>query len=532
MITHIWPINTTINPDAKPFSDEREDDVYAELRDLTLHDDTRGDIWVAPHDFVYDDWDAGTFYGSLCNGGDFTSDRVKTLAHRDVELTVHRAATEATCLRLTKVSEHGIKDDPAPEDWSPALPERDELIKKTIPWNLGSKIDARNVVKAYDKHEVCALILWYPDEDEHLTHIPMVIKECPDLPIYVFHCRHREDKFGVERPAGSGNWEDIFPALADMQHDRPEIIIDNMFIKGNLHVISAPPESFKTMGLIEISSAILEQRAAFDLNAVNARYPILYLCADMSPTQFDEYAAPFNLRRHGGDFRVMKGSDGIPNITDPALQNAVRDRILILDTMLDFAKIKKAFESGEWGTFMENLRDLMNVHGCVAIIMTAHTTRAEVKSTSDTINKGEYFKDSVTFQGKTDIAFGCKVLKDSSEVKWERIKGRGFKYGKYSFTVAVYDEDGYCNLDRGRFPVCTKPCDMKALAASRKNGDAGGRPEASARSAKIELARKTPGSLQEKADAVNAKYGSSHNRTIIGEWLKEGKFDFNPAIED
>ncbi len=47
---------------------------------------------------------------------------------------------------------------------------------------------------------------------------------------------------------------------------------------------------------------------------------------------------------------------------------------------------------------------------------------------------------SVKFHGKVDIGFGCKVLKDTSQVKWERIKGRGFKYNKFNFTVAVYDE--------------------------------------------------------------------------------------------
>ena len=180
----------------------------------------------------------------------------------------------------------------------------------------------------------------------------------------------------------------------------------------------------------------------------------MFLSADMSQEQFDFYAAPFNLRKHGGDFPVMKCGNCIPNITDPVLQKAVKGRILILDTMLDFAHIQKAFESGEWNTFMENLRFLMTAHGCIAVVMTAHTTRAEVKSDSDTINKAEHFKDSVTFHGKTDIGFGCKALKGTSQVKVERTKGRGFKKTYFSFTIAVCDEEGNSNLDGGRFPVC------------------------------------------------------------------------------
>jgi hypothetical protein len=161
----------------------------------------------------------------------------------------------------------------------------------------------------------------------------------------------------------------------------------------------------------------------------------------------------------------------------------------------------------------------MNVHGCVAVVMTAHSTRAEVKSDSDNINKAEYFKDSVTFHGKTDIGFGCKVLKGTSQIKWERIKSRGFKYGKFSFTVAVFDEEGSSNLDRGWFPVCTRPEDMKELTEQRKAQ--GGRKTDPEKQAKIDFARTIEGSNREIASAVDSKFGSRHNHSTVADWLKE-----------
>jgi hypothetical protein len=318
------------------------------------------------------------------------------------------------------------------------------------------------------------------------------------------------------------NREDEFPALADVEKDTQEIIVDNMLIKGNVHVVSGPPEAFKTMGLIELSSAVLDERPVFDLLKVNHRYPILFLCADMSPVQLDEWAAPFNLRKHGNDFRVMKGNAGIPNITDPVLQKAVQGRILILDTMLDFAKIQKAFESGEWNMFMQQLRELTTVHGCIAVLMTAHATRAEVKSDSDNINAAQYFKDSVTFHGKVDIGFGCKVLKETAQVKWERIKSRGFKYNKFSFTVAVYDEAGNSNLDRGRFPVCTPPEGMKQLTEERKAQN--GRKPNPEKQRQIDFAVSASGSLQDKADAVYEKFGGTKpDKSTILRWLKNAE---------
>jgi AAA domain len=364
-----------------------------------------------------------------------------------------------------------------------------------------------------------AVLIMEPNIDEgDLNYLQEFRAACPGVDVYIFH-RWDEAKYGVEVTGDVDNWETEFPSLADVKQETQEVIVENMLIKGNVHVVSGPPEAFKTMGLIEFSSAVLDQRPVFDLLKVNRRYPILFLCADMSPVQLDVWAAPFNLRKHASDFRVMKGNAGIPNISDSVLQKAVQGRILILDTMLDFAKIQKAFESGEWNMFMQQLRELITVHGCIAVLMTAHATRAEVKSDSDNINAAQYFKDSVTFHGKVDIGFGCKVLKDTSLVKWERIKGRGFKYNKFSFTVAVHDEAGNSNLDSGRFPVFTPPEGMKQLAEKRKVLN--GRKPNSDKQQKIEFAKSVDGSWQDKADGINKKFGSDHDKSTIRKWCLE-----------
>jgi hypothetical protein len=392
---------------------------------------------------------------------------------------------------------------------------------------VNERSSVKNLVKSYSGESadcpISAVLIMHPNLDEgDLDFLQDFRVACPHVDVYIFH-RYDETRYGVEVTGDADNWEDEFPALSDAQIETKEVIVENALIKGNVHIVAGPPEAFKTMGLLELSSGVLDGRPVFDLLTVNKRYPILFLCADMSPAQFDEWAAPFNLRRHGTDFRVMKGNRGIPNLTDPVLRKAVRGRILILDTMLDFAKIQKAFESGEWNVFMENLRDLMKVHGCIAVVMTAHATRAEVKSDSDSISAGEYFKDSVTFHGKVDIGFGCKVLKGTSQVKWERIKGRGFKYGKFSFTVAVYDDEGNSNLDRGRFPVCTRPENMKQLAEERKVQ--GGRKPNPEKQEKLAFLRTLIGSTEEKARKLNERFNSDHDRETIRRWGRQIEFD-------
>jgi hypothetical protein len=510
LIIHVWPepsdVGRSLCPDCKPISDEREEDVWDRLRNLTTNPNVRRNILV---------------------------------------MTCSRFSE----VDMVEVREEFLRDDCCPDrikflkphsetrkQWD-AGTKRYKEVEIVTPMTLASATDAKEIVTMCKSGDFSALLIWHPRgcedhglDGDDLRHLSYLKEQGVRTPVYVFHESIHSEKWGVEIDGDAnrayrkhGNWEDAFPALADVEFSPQEVIVDEMLIRGNIHVVSAAPESYKTMQLIELSSAVLEQRPVFDLLRTNARYPIMFLCADMSQEQFDFYAAPFNLRKHGGDFRVMKCGNGIPNITDPVLQKAVKGRILILDTMLDFAHIQKAFESGEWNTFMENLRSLMTVHGCVAVVMTAHTTRAEVKSDSDTINKAEHFKDSVTFHGKTDIGFGCKVLKGTSQVKVERTKARGFKKQYFSFTVAVCDGEGNSNLDRGRFPVCTRPEDMKEMTEQRK-AQAGRKPDPQLK-LKMELAEKTSGSFQDKADAVNTEYGSNHQASTIKRWFDKKEFD-------
>lgn len=513
-------------------NDYSEDDLWSDLARITLGD---GAVLVVG---LYSKDERRVLIGSHLKQQDAVDlSRVLHLSLLPVTRHITVQAQEAYQFRLRNLGTDAVTVMEVPARQAGVITRnQDRRFHLGNRRNLQILIDAVNrresvasIVKSFsgEAEEDCPIntvLIMEPNVDEEdLKYLEDFRVACPHVDVYIFH-RYDSTKCGVEVTGDVDNWETEFPALTDVKQETQEVIVDNMIIKGNVHVVSGPPEAFKTMGVMELSSAVLDVRPVFDLLTVNRRYPILFLCADMSPVQLDEWAAPFNLRKHGGDFRVMKGNTGIPNITDPVLQKAVQGRLLILDTMLDFAKIQKAFESGEWNTFMQRLRELITVHGCVAVIMTAHATRAEVKSDSDSINAAQYFKDSVTFHGKVDIGFGCKVLKDTSQVKWERIKGRGFKYSKFSFTVAVYDEEGNSNLDRGRFPVCTRPEDMNQLAAQRKVQN--GRKPNPEKQQKLEFLRNlTTGSLQEKADALNARFDCDHQKETVRRWLTEINFD-------
>lgn len=428
-------------------------DVLDDIRDATMRDE--GVLFPETHQYAFDD-----FIEEL-EKGRFDRSLIKVLSIDPTTKTIHIPANGPIESKLVKYKvveiEKGRKYLQDPNGTvmlthqEPATPATTKEIVVERYLDFSNVRHARHIASKVTG-SIRLVVIWEPDvEAGDLDYLC----ELRDVDVVIFH--RPSDKYGVlvEGDVDPENWEDEFPALAECEFEPPEVIVDDLLIKGNIHVVAGRFEAYKTMGLIELADAILSERPAFDHFKVQHRYPIMFLCADMSPELFSDYAAPFNLRKHGNDFRVKKPNGSILHAIDsPVLQRAVHGHIVILDTMLDFANIKEAFQSGEWITFMQQLRELMTVHGCIAVVMTAHATKTGAKSNS--IDPSEYLKDSVTFGGKIDVGIAFSKLENTSQIFIERIKSRGFKK-PLSFTIAVNDDDGNCNFDRGRFPVYLKP---------------------------------------------------------------------------
>jgi hypothetical protein len=312
------------------------------------------------------------------------------------------------------------------------------------------------------------------------------------------------------------DWEKEFPALCDVKVEPCVEIVKDLLIKEGVHIFAGMFESYKTMAGIELSSAIWEKRPAFDYFPVFSSHPILYLCPDMGAGLFLEYQKPFNLTKHGGDFRICRvDADVLHSLDSAVMQRAVNGRILFVDTMLDYAHIKDGFQSGEWVEFFQKLRTLIRVHGCVAIVLIAHPTKAAGRASNTVIDPSEFLKDSVTVGGKADVAFAFKKVPNSGKVHVERIKGRFFKKRDFTFSLAVEDEQLNSNLDRGRFPICDKPEDKKGYADHVERQKPG---------------RKSECTPEKRADArrlknegkTNAQIGKVHgvSGATVGNWLK------------
>jgi hypothetical protein len=487
---------------------DTEADVWEEIRTATMRDE--GVLFVETHQYAIDD------FVEEMEKGRFDRDLVRLLSLEPLKKTIHIPAEGPITYEPLRDG-NGEKFGALIE--VPAKPATTKEIEFKRYLDFYNKKNARLVASEVKKNNISIVVIWEPDIEagdlDYISELPT------DVHVVIFHRLSEKVGVVVEGDVDPDKWEDEFPVMGECDVPPMEVIVDELLLKGGIHVWAGMFESYKTIAAIELSSAILHVRSVFDHFKVSKEYPILYLCPDMAPELFQQYAKPFGLMEHR-EFRWMKpGGDTFHMIDSPVMERAVNGRVLILDTMLDYAQIEKAFESGEWIKFFAKLRRLINVCGCVAIVMLVHPTKTGAKS--NTIDPSEYLKDSVTFGGKIDVGFGFSKLEKTSQVMVERIKGRGFKKQQFSFSIAYLDDDGNSNLDHGRFPVYLKPGEAGKKEDHVPNK--GGKPQTPDKQLKIEYARTIEGSLQAKADAVNEKFGSEHDKATISKWLKDTQFD-------
>jgi len=248
----------------------------------------------------------------------------------------------------------------------------------------------------------------------------------------------------------------IFTPLSSWDVAPMREIVDDLLIEGGIHVFAGLFESYKSMAALELAASLLAGRPAFGHFETHPENVdgVVYLCLDMPHGLFLTYAKNFGLDKEPRFQASGPSSSAFVAIDDARLREEVRGKVLVVDTMLDVAKIQDAFQSAEWVEFFSKTRILLETHGCKAVVLIAHPTKTGARSSS--IDPSEYLKDSVTFGGKIDVAFGFRKIDNTAKVQVERIKGRGFER-PIKFSLASHDEQGNSWISRGQFPVADPP---------------------------------------------------------------------------
>lgn len=318
--------------------------------------------------------------------------------------------------------------------------------------------------------------------------------------------------YGDPEPSGP-----IFTPLSDWDVEPFSELVEDLLVEGGVHVFAGLFESYKSMFALELSAGLLAGRPVanhFEVTeAGRAVDGVIYLCLDMPRGIFLSYARNFGLDRESRFQASGPNASSFVAIDDPRLREEASGKVLIVDTMLDVARIQDAFQSAEWVEFFGKVRQLVDA-GCKAVVLIAHPTKSGARSA--TIDPSEYLKDSVTFGGKVDVAFGFRKIDNTSKVQVERIKGRGFER-PIKFSLAAIDDHGNSNISQGRFPVADPPEDEMDLASQlakspKKRADKL-TPELRRQ---LEECRKKGMSARETADLLKIK---SH-ATVLNYWKR------------
>ncbi|MHB8218324.1 MAG: AAA family ATPase [Candidatus Sulfotelmatobacter sp.] len=512
-VTHIWPYNTFLNPSAEPFSDEREADVWEELRYLTFDDDVRGDIAVATH--VSEMSVSKAIVTDELKKDDVVYSRVKFWTNRELECNVYRPATPAGSCAVTNALTSAVEYQ---RDF-PAEPARNEVFKKSIAWNLGSKADADDLIAGYKDHDISALVLWEPDEDQHLTHLPMVRKSCPDLPIYIFHCEGRADKYGVEREGG--NSRSLWDTQSEMTDEKelPDVI-EHVAHEGESTWIFGYAKHGKTWIMLCIVKALLTGEPLFgvpSLKVPRKSKRIIYLCPEATRTSLR-----FRLKLLGlieylydpitnpeGRLYLRSLSKGPKlNLDNTGLLELAKEADLFIDTAIRYLEGEEN-SSSDVKVMTEQVLNLLAM-GARSMWVAHHSGKAFSSATEITLENCA--RGSSEFAAALTNAIGVVQMdKDTNLIHFHFIDGRDMEEPAKDMHL-----QGRPYLsEQGNFQVTENVERFKG-----RNSKSGPKDDPD-RQAKIDFSKTIDGSLQDKADAVNEKFGSKHSKSTVSGWLKE-----------
>ena len=532
-ITHVWPYN----PDAEPISQEREEDVWSELRGLTFDDDLRGHLAFLVH--AEDTFNPKTgwsdFHADTCDvvlqklyEDDVVSNCCVFFKQREVNHNIQRPATKEWSYEQPRSAAR--LNEPTPIVTVPAEPARVETAAKRVPVHLGSKLDAQDVVKKYLEREIRALVLWEPDFSEepglYLRYLPWVHEKCPDLPIYVFHAVLNEKHWGVERGGRSGSWKNSFHTKSEALTvpENVDVVVRGLCNVGSVSMWGALPKHGKSYLFLSIMKALLSGKPWLDYFEVSQAKRVVYLVPEVGLRGVMKRLRNLNVVDHlydpttnigGALFVQTLSSRDKLKLDDTALLEAVKGADVFVDPLIRYIEGEENNASDQ-RMLSNKLLGLISAEA--RSVWCAHHAPKAFKGVTD-ITTQNVLRGTGEFAAFPDIIFG--VLKMNDETSRLYIK-----------CTDARDDDEYL----GDFEVEMRPWidetgDMKLVVAPgtgtplREQKRTTKRTDDPDRQAKIDFARSLNASLRETTTAVNEKFGSNHGKSTVSRWLNDGVFD-------
>jgi len=404
---------------------------------------------------------------------------------------------------------------------------------KILPRSLASKTCADEVIKRFKGQHwedgqalppIIALVLFQPDE-WHLKYLDKVVKECPGLPIYIFHTYHC-DKYGVERD-GSTIGASLWDTQSEMLDDKElQAVIEHITNVGESTWLFGPPKQGKTWIMLCIVKALLTGEPLFGVERL--RVPckskrVIYLCPEAGRIGLTQRLRMLGLIEHlydpitnpEGRLYLRSLSKGVKlDLDNSKLLEVVKGADIFIDTCIRYVEGDEN-NATDVKVMTEKILNLLAM-GARSMWVAHHSGKSFASATEITLENCA--RGSTEFAASLTNAIGIVQLdKAKNLIHFHYIDGRDM-----SEPAADMHLQGRPYLSEvGNFQVTENVERFKGRNTEK------GRPSDPDKQAKIDFANSLEGSLQEKADAIEAQFGVKHDRSTISKWLKDNKFDQN-----
>ena len=329
------------------------------------------------------------------------------------------------------------------------------------------------------------------------------------------------------RLAPRAQWRDVFHTQTEVLTlpEQVEIVVRGLCNVGNICIWGALPKHGKSYIFLSLIKALLSGKPWLDHFEVSPSKRVIYLVPEvglrgvvkrlrklkMLDFLYDPVTNP-----DGGLFLQTLSSLTKLALDDPRLFEAVKDADVFVDPLIRFINGDEN-NSGEQRILSNKL---LNLLGCAArSVWVAHHSPKAFKDVKD-ITTQNVLRGTSEFAAFPDIIFGVLKIDDEKArlyIKCTDARDDDEYLGDFEVELRPWIDD------TGDLKLVVHPGQGTPLNKQRKHG----RKDDPEKQQKTDFAKSVEGSLEEKIDAVNEKFGSTHNKATLCRWLKESTFDGN-----
>lgn len=396
-----------------------------------------------------------------------------------------------------------------------------------IPFSLKHSEQARKLVNvirgSWESDSPITRLVLYLQEERQKAHLPMVLEYFPDLAVY-----HIDAEWYDYEPTNedeeclvplAGDPAEVWDTRTDVENEKDlPPVIKGIAHEGESTWIGALPKVGKTWVLLCIALALLTGLPLFGddrLTVPNKARRCIYLCPEAGRGSIKKRLKMLGLIEHlydpitnpdGGLYLQTLSKGRKISLTDPMLLELAVGADIFIDTAVRYLEGDENAVK-DVRVLTENILNLLAV-GARSVWVAHHAPKGFENASSMTLQN--MFRGSGEFGAALTNAYGlCTEDEATTRIRLHCICGRDLDE---PIPDMILQGRPYL-YESGNFKI------VDADAAPRKAGSPGD----DKKKEKVQFALTLDGSYQQRADAINERFGTKHDRSTVRKWLKEAQ---------